>query len=76
MTGFSDGTSESTLKSYFESEEKSGGGTVTCIKVNYSDCTCLVYFGERTGDYKYETYFGDYKYETYFYYISAFLQWL
>lgn len=67
MTGFSDGTSESTLKSYFESEEKSGGGTVTCIKVNYSDCTCLVYFGERT---------GDYKYETYFYYISAFLQWL
>lgn len=38
VSGFSDGTSESTLKSYFENEKRSGGGTVTCIKVNHSDC--------------------------------------
>lgn len=50
MSGISDGTSENTLKSYFENEKRSGGGTVTCIKVNHSDCTRLVYFDEHTGN--------------------------
>lgn len=64
MIGFLDGIFESILKFYFESEEKSGGGIVICIKVNYSDCICFVYFGECI---------GDYKYEIYFYYIFVFL---
>lgn len=49
VSGLTDGTSESTLKYYFENKERSGGGTVTCIKINHRDSTCLVYFDDHTG---------------------------
>lgn len=54
VSGFLVGTSEKTLESYFENEERSGGGTVTCVKVNHSDCTCLVYFDNHSGNSSYE----------------------
>lgn len=51
VSGFSEGISDSTLEYYFENEKRSGGGTVTDIKVNHDDCTCLVYFEDHTGSF-------------------------
>lgn len=49
VSGFSEDISDSTLEFYFENEKRSGGGTITDIKVNHEDCTCLVYFEDHTG---------------------------
>lgn len=57
VSGLLNGTSGSTLKSYFENEERSGGGTVTCVKVHHSECTGLVYFDDYTGNFRYKIYF-------------------
>lgn len=51
VSGLLNGTSGSTLRSYFENEERSGGGTVTCVNVHHSECTGLVYFEDYTGNF-------------------------
>lgn len=54
MLGFLVGIFEKILEFYFENEERSGGGIVICVKVNYSDCICFVYFDDYLGNFLYE----------------------